>query len=526
MAEEGKVSEQTSEFDAAKSFKNLAEQLERFDDQVETAKVKGSVDGLSVSQKETQESIDRIREEIDPSQLELRQRLASEQGYKYIGKFRHGLAIAETESLKVLIDKTGEVVGETFGGAHSDLRISGTDDFLLANGGTIFSLEKREYFNPGWNADHRVKSFRDGIFTDMFRPDFSGNEYLHKKGEPNFYNFCNSNFEIIAEEVEACDTNNGVIRYWLPEDSRGENVYGYLNDKGENIGSYKKAEPFSEDLAAVYDNNGWYFIDKNGDKTMGPYDEVCRPGSVDWVNGNYAREIGFHEGYAFVVDPEGEHILIIDKNGAEQCRYIRDEIEDFMYFSEGMAAIKKKGHWVYIDHKGQPTIQKVFKGVGPFKNGFACVKSKDGAGLVIDSSGNEIYGRGVRYFEWGNPISPDLFEVFDDDQGGHVVINRNGEQVFPKSMDNWTYSENGSVIGYMREEYPDPNSDESTQKWGAFSASGQEILPAEFDDLDISDGVIKTRNWVNSDAGLGHHEYKYFDLRGKPVFISSQESES
>jgi hypothetical protein len=67
---------------------------------------------------------------------------------------------------------------------------------------------------------------------------------------------------------------------------------------------------------------------------------------------------------------------------------------DFLYdnalsFSEGLACVKYKGRWGYINHNGEWIIKPIFKQAGSFENGLAWVESDKFSGY-ISKTGRQI----------------------------------------------------------------------------------------------------------------------------------------
>ncbi len=135
--------------------------------------------------------------------------------------------------------------------------------------------------------------------------------------------------------------------------------YGFLSRTGVEIITckYECALNFSEGLAAVKENGKWGFINQKGTYAItNIYDSETaffgHEGDVLFSNG-YARVI--LDGKAIFIDKKGNKI--------KECLYERVEP-----FSSGLAAVKLKDKWGFIDTTLRQTIPCIYDGTPMFPN--------------------------------------------------------------------------------------------------------------------------------------------------------------
>jgi hypothetical protein len=151
-----------------------------------------------------------------------------------------------------------------------------------------------------------------------------------------------------------------------------DDLFGFSDRSGKPLipPKYGGVKPFSEGLAAVYENGNWGFIDSTG-KTKIEADF--------WDADNFSEGLAAirKEGWGYidrtgriVVQPRylqarrfSEEVapvkaetrwLFIDKAG----RPVPDlsGFEDAMSFSAGLAAVQVGGRWRFINHKGKSNL--------------------------------------------------------------------------------------------------------------------------------------------------------------------------
>lgn len=119
--------------------------------------------------------------------------------------------------------------------------------------------------------------------------------------------------------------------------------------------------PFHEGMAAVWTEDGYGFIDKNGNEVIAPaYGDVSSP--------------YFSDGLA-LVGKDGKYGYI-DKTGKE---VIKLQYDNYGYgphgpeFSDGLALMGKNGKYIYVNKKGKEVIQADYDTASGFSQGLALV---------------------------------------------------------------------------------------------------------------------------------------------------------
>ena len=167
--------------------------------------------------------------------------------------------------------------------------------------------------------------------------------------------------------------------------------------------------------------------------------------------------------------------------------------DDASSFSEGLAAVKKT-HWGYIDKKGDKVIPfKYFKAMD-FNSGLIFMDEK-----IIDKSGNEIM-LGV-YRPICRP-SEGLIAVKNKDNGKCGFINKEGKEIIHCKYKDVVYpfSEGLAIVTKNREIYKNPQSEkerfanELGEYFGVIDKYGNEITPFVYDFISsYSEGMAKVK---------------------------------
>ena len=153
--------------------------------------------------------------------------------------------------------------------------------------------------------------------------------------------------------------------------------WGYVDKTGKYIinSQFDDAFNFSEGLALFKSNDGKYgFIGEDGNYVINPI---------------YKDATSFSEGLACVVMENGKPQFINKEN---KILFTVDKAEICFGFSEGMARVKIKGKWGYIDKTGKVIINPIYDDAKEFKDGLAAVakideKKKEKQWGFIDKSG-------------------------------------------------------------------------------------------------------------------------------------------
>lgn len=303
---------------------------------------------------------------------------------------------------------------------------------------------------------------------------------------------------------------------------------GYIDRNGNVVIpiEYSVAQPFSEGLASVMDEDGHrWVINEEGEVVI----------SCEWsVVGD------FHDGLAFVMDAS-KNVGFIDKTGliVIPCQW---KVVDV--FSEGLAAVQdENGNYGYINKTGQLVIPYQYKDAKPFQNGLAIVQISDNEWTFIDKTGKRPYsiwaevrvfseglapvknaeglwgyinekGEVGLDFQWADafPFSEGLAPVSVDDKYGY--INKQGDIVIqPQWFGAGEFSEGLAPVSV------------SFMKMGYINTKGEMIVPARWSfACSHKDGVGFVADVKTMESGYIDRTGKFFNP-SHPLDSSADELE-
>jgi len=215
------------------------------------------------------------------------------------------------------------------------------------------------------------------------------------------WGYMNTNGEtIIPEKFDfATDFNNG---YALVTDKNGSFVIdkkGNLKEIKINSGKITHLKPFTENKAPIEINGKWGFVDTNGVIIIEPkFVNVGYFGhnlawvrvegnSIGYINtlGNWVIEPKLIGGGIF--DESSGVARIKNKNGWGYMN-IKGEllpiknIEVYNHFEDGVCLVRSKGKWGYLNPDGSWLIVPTYSSALSFKNDFAPVQIKGKWGVI------------------------------------------------------------------------------------------------------------------------------------------------
>ncbi|HEY7159741.1 MAG TPA: WG repeat-containing protein [Acidobacteriota bacterium] len=289
---------------------------------------------------------------------------------------------------------------------------------------------------------------------------------------------------VITSAIHSADTQtqNSVVLFPVPH----ENLWGYINADGKIViePQFNMAFEFAEGVAQVMVKDRWGYIDPSGKFVIQP---------------KFARSDRFYEGFARVcIDPAiAEFAGYIDKTGT---LVIPTEGAEYLgKFSEGLAAMKIKGKFGFIDRTGKFVIQPKYDVADIFTEGLARVAIKKGEKYLwgfIDKSGKERtslqfedacnFSEGLACVGVGN-----LFGFINTD--GNFVIN-------PKYDFTGDFQEGLAPVHNV--------------KFGYIDRSGKMVIPEQFD---IAHGFSEGMAAVAQDPGNGSPVWGFIDKEGNFV---------
>lgn len=205
------------------------------------------------------------------------------------------------------------------------------------------------------------------------------------------------------------------------------------------------------------------------------------------------------------------------------------QFEELYPFSEGMAAVRKDGKFGFINIKGELVITCQYLYVGPFKEGLACVVKDDNINNIsfIDVEGKIIETKYPFDAPWyfgmlGNGyIDPELLSFqngickidYADENVSEtqtIYIDKQLKEIEKPSEENTTNAITEYEVFSVSSK--DIYGDETELK-GLKDKTGKIIIPAKYNNLQLSDnGVVLVTMFVE-DAESHLHPYKPFGLR-------------
>lgn len=208
--------------------------------------------------------------------------------------------------------------------------------------------------------------------------------------------------------VTAESFHEGLAVVRKPDKENGM-LCGYIDKAGKIAIPYRfiEARDFSEGYAAVS------IPDSN--KTFARVGFIASDGSMA-IEPRFLTAASFSEGLSLVRDFEGRSFFI-DKNGKAADIRIKQG-EPVKGFSEGLAVIKLRGKFGYIDRSGQLVIPAIYDLAGRFKEGLAAVASSNEKKFgFIDRQGKTIVPFA---YDWAHDFSDGLALVKKNGLFGYV----------------------------------------------------------------------------------------------------------
>jgi hypothetical protein len=128
---------------------------------------------------------------------------------------------------------------------------------------------------------------------------------------------------------------------------------------------------------------------------------------------NVNRILAFSEGKGLIRNPKYQYSFITKNN-----KLSKGFFQDALPYQNGVAIIKKEGHWGLLTQQGVEIVPPKYDKIEPFENGYARIKIKNFKGAT-DLEGNFIVEPNYEYITyWGNGI----FRVENGDKLGYFNI--------------------------------------------------------------------------------------------------------
>jgi hypothetical protein len=205
-------------------------------------------------------------------------------------------------------------------------------------------------------------------------------------------------FVFLGEDIQVKDSTGN-------QSLKKEGSWGLIDIGGVPLTEFniRYADTFHEGWSAVYLNNESNYINIDGKQLL-----------EENIEGLVLME-PFRSGIAAIHDSFNGTHSFYDSNGV---LLLKLDLNNTPTFSNGLAAIKKRSHYTYIDMTGKTVIDGEYLTASDFSNGYAFVIEEFGeSGFIIDKLGN-------KYLE---DLNIDGMTLFNDDGYAlaYSIINKN-----------------------------------------------------------------------------------------------------
>jgi hypothetical protein len=269
---------------------------------------------------------------------------------------------------------------------------------------------------------------------------------------------------------------------------RSGKKFGFIDVDGQVAipAEYDKVKDFSENLAAVQKNRLWGYIDHAGNfviqpaySSAGNFQNGKAPVTARKGNGyvnpkgevtfsKYSKCFEYYKGMA-KVKVKGK-FGFIDEKGKWVIHPHYKNISDFNQYN--MAIVKKGRKYGVIDRKGHHVTHISYQKIGAFSEGYAAVQRKNKYGF-IDSTGKVV-------------IEPQYMSAGKFSEG-LAAISVKGRWGFINPSNKITVNPKYRKAGEFVENLARVRNDRS---WGFINKSGSEVIPLKYGFAsDFKDGI-------------------------------------
>ena len=224
-----------------------------------------------------------------------------------------------------------------------------------------------------------------------------------------------------------------------------DNMWGFINDKGENAIPYQfdEVREFKDGLSYVRVGSRWGLIDKTGQEIA-----PCSYSSIEEfkIIGDDTLARVKSAGKTGIINMKGEEIVPCDKY---------DNIQDFQY---GLAVVenaeKKCG---IIDVRGTEIVPCIYNSIGEFKEGFAKVENgSDGHKFYVF---HQVFNTGRKY----------------------GFIDMAGKEVVPcQYLRAESFSKGRAAVAKIGKMYDYKRGHYYNVYWGYIDATGKEVISCHY----------------------------------------------
>ena len=273
--------------------------------------------------------------------------------------------------------------------------------------------------------------------------------------------------------------------------------FGYMDKAGKMViePRFYGAKGFSEGLAPVFDLGRWAFINKQGEFFISPqfidarrFSEGLAAVQTDKDKWGYIDKKGkfvikavydsageFSEGLAIVGYGRPNTFDMkwqcIDKTG----KTVTGKYQAMSSFKDGLAEVRVRKKWGYINKKGKMVIKPQFRYAGKFYEGLAQAKTMDGKYGFIDKTGKFVikpqFSSANDFSEGLAPVGIPLKEIT---KGKYGYIDKTGN--FLISPQYWS-----ALKFYEGLAAVESGKSGKKKKWGYVDRTGKFVIKPQFD---------------------------------------------
>ena len=287
---------------------------------------------------------------------------------------------------------------------------------------------------------------------------------------------------------------------------REDNKYGVIDTKGNKIIDTKyddvKIPNPEKSIFICYENDNIMVFNENGENVFLEYEDV-EPLRLKNVSSDLMYE------KSVLKYCKGEKFGIIDFEGKQITKPIYEEI-DTLQFKEGELLVKKDGKYGVININGVVLVKPIYDNVEIDKfyeegNGYK------NSGYIVSQKTEEGFRYGYVSLdgkEMTEQIYNDLQRITDIDsediflscaENGKYGLLKNGKKILDNEFQSIVYVESNNTLIALK-----------GKKYGVVSIQGNEIVPFEYDQINITGEYI----YASLDG-----KTKIFDANGKETNI-------
>lgn len=294
--------------------------------------------------------------------------------------------------------------------------------------------------------------------------------------------------------------------------ARENDKYGVINTQGNEIIQFKyedvKIPNPEKDVFICYEGEKTVILNENGEQIFTQYNNI-QPLRLKNISSDL-----MYEKTILKYEQDGKY-GIIDFNGKQVTKAIYEEI-DTLQFKEGELLVKENGKYGVINIKGATLVEANYDKIETDRfydeeNGY-----KD-SGYIVSNTTAEGYRYGYVNIEGKQILETkynDLYRIVDKKgkdiylicaENGKYGVIKNGKKIIENEYQSLTYMQSNDTLIALK-----------GKKYGVVSIEGKEIVPFEYQQIDISG------EYIHATDTDGH--IKIFDADGKETDINENVS--